>query len=157
MSTIPLSDEPNNVAYDIQLSEMHGRLHASRPAALKPEYFNARSLARVAQCMAAGVKFDNAMHVVLGSADWQGPDAPDLSGCPAELPDRIKLHEDGQGHTEVHRGRKLGFRICAVPTCGADFIVKRGAKKNAAWPKTCSDECRKEWRRMRDRANYAAA
>ncbi|MDF4250089.1 hypothetical protein [Streptomyces sp. WMMB303] len=151
-----LSAVHDDVLYDAAVNDLRNfGIRASRPANSEPQKINRKSLARVAFLLSEGVMPSGFTGTVLGSADWTGPDAPDISGMPAELPKSVKLHEDGLGHTEVYPAIKFGFRVCCRSECENEFTVKRGARSNARWPVTCSAECRRLWRNERDRATYA--
>lgn len=153
MSIVPLSDEPDHVAYDIQLNELHGRAHASRPAKLQTERFSTLVLARFAYCLANGVPTNASGAVVLGSPAWgPGHEAPDLSAFPAELPSRVAMSEDGLGLVEIHGAFKLMIRECKVPDCGVTFTQRRGARARARWNEVCGADCRREWGRLRKAA-----
>lgn len=153
-AVIDLESITDNVYYNAMVAEIAGSLTAgSNPAKLAPTKVNTRSIARVAMCAVGGVKIDNRRYPVLGSEEWQGENPPSLEGFPETLPIGISLHADLLGHTEIHRGFRMGFRMCCV--CDAEFIVRRGGK--ARWPSTCSPECKREWGRLRKAAQRAGS
>lgn len=153
MSIIDLESVSDHTLYDTYVSELRSRVRASRPLALEPERFNEKSLARIAKLMVAGVFARKDIHVI-GSDEWVGENPPDLSELPTDTPHFASLHADGMGHTEVFRGYKLGFLLCASPDCGKDFVVKRPASLMARWPTACSDGCRATIRKAQARERY---
>lgn len=156
MTTIDLATITSSAVYDRHVAELAGfaTTAASRtPSAPHPK-INRASIARVALCWAAGVLAPGAVRVV-GDPRWDGPDAPDLSAFPAELPRAVHLSDDLLGHVEIHAAVKIAHRMCAAEGCDNTFTVRRGARTSARWPTGCSAACKHTIRMQRQRERRA--
>ncbi len=62
------------------------------------------------------------------------------------------IHSGKSGRLQLHGNKLINFRNCAQ--CGGEFTAWRYRGQSRKWPSICSDACRAERNRERNRAAY---